>query len=69
MELPSSLGKGRAIGSLRIGSSVEILERRPDSYKVKGTGVSGWISKIQVAKVVKLDIRTLGPCDKKAPGG
>ena len=67
--LPNSRGKGRPIGTLAIGSRVQIINREQDCYKVKASGKSGWISKIQVSRVVRLDTTTGRPCGSKAPVG
>lgn len=64
-EKESSQGKGRYIGELLPGSRALIIKEGIDDYKVKSPydKTIGWISKIQVSRIVKQNINTYEECE------
>ena len=56
--------KGRKVGELLPGSRALIIEIGSEDYKVKSPYDKsiGWVNKIQVRRVIKLDTETYEPC-------
>jgi hypothetical protein len=61
---PTREGKGRAVGRLLPGSRALILDSGIDDYKVRSPRdeSTGWISRDEVRRVIRLDTVTMGPC-------
>jgi hypothetical protein len=57
-------GPKRAVGHLLVGSRAAIVNETADAYQVQSPadGTVGWISKIQVARVLRQDVETRTPC-------
>jgi len=66
-EKPSSKGKGKMVGKLRVGSRALILDRNGSDYKVlSGLDNSvGWISSVQVSKTLFQHPTKYEKCNKK----
>lgn len=64
-EKESSQGKGRYVGELLPGSRALIINEGIDDYKVKSPydKTIGWISKVQVSRIVKQNINTYEECE------
>jgi hypothetical protein len=52
------------VGHLLVGSRAVIMNETADAYQVQSPadGSVGWISKIQVARVLKQEVETRRPC-------
>jgi len=63
-EKQTPYGKGRKVGELLPGSRALIIEIGPEDYKVKSPYDQsiGWVNKIQVRRIIKLDTETYEPC-------
>ncbi len=64
-EKQTSQGRGQKVGELLPGSRALIIERGLEDYKVKSSydKLIGWVNKIQVRRIIKLDTETYEPCE------
>jgi len=64
-EKPASEGYGKTVGEMISGSNARLIEKRGSSYLVISPKDKsrGWISGIQVKKVIKLNPETFKSCE------
>ena len=65
-EQTSSQGKGRPVGKMRAGSNARLIKRSGSDYYVQSPldKSKGWVSDVQVDKVVTLNPKTFKKCRK-----
>lgn len=63
-EKTSSQGKGRIVGEMRAGSNARLIDKSGNDYYVQSPldKSKGWVSDVQVDKVVKLNPKTFKRC-------